>query len=327
VRAITETPWAILPSAFAAIREVIALRLEGIHLSAEEIEERISAGPGSRQPFQAGAVAVLPIYGVIFPRANLMTQMSGGTSLDRLGAAIDAVAADPQVGSILLDVNSPGGSVELLPETAAKIRAARARKRVVASANGTAASAAYWLASQADELVVTPSGMVGSIGVVAAHDDQSGMWEQAGIETTLISAGRYKTEGNPFEPLSDEARASIQATVDEFYEMFVADVARGRGAAKKAVREGYGEGRVVTARAALAEGMADRIESFEATIQRISRQKAQPGGTTAQLDDAGELELADVEEEVEDEASVAVAPHAGLDQEHEYALALARLRT
>lgn len=271
VQAITETPWAITEAAMKAMCEVVALRVEGVVLSREEISERISSGPGSRDPYGEGAVAVVPIYGLIAPRANLMTEISGGTSLQRLWAALDQAAADPAVASILLDVNSPGGSIDLLPETAAKIRAARQRKRVVAVANTTAASAAYWLASQADELVVTPSGSVGSIGVLAAHDDLSAAQEKAGVRTTLISAGRYKTEGNPYEPLGEEARAALQAMVDDFYAMFVADVARGRGVDRSAVRSGFGEGRMVLARQAVEAGMADRVDTFESTLARLAR--------------------------------------------------------
>lgn len=269
IRAISETPWAMLPSAFAALREVVSLRLEGIVLSAEEITERVSAGPGSREVSHQGAIAVLPIYGAIFPRANLMSEFSGGTSLDSFGRALDAAVADPEVSTILLDVNSPGGSVDLMPETVAKLREARKRKPIVAVANTMAASAAYWLASQADEIVVSPSARVGSVGVIAAHDDESAMWESEGIKTTLIHAGKYKTEANPFEPLTDEARATIQTLVDEVYGWFVSDVAKGRGVGRKAVEAGFGQGRLVGAQAAVDAGMADRVGTLEGTIARL----------------------------------------------------------
>ncbi len=270
--AVATTPWAIEPAAFAAICEVLELRLAGVRLSDDQVADRIAAGPGSRDPYEVGGgIAVLPVYGVIVPRANLMTEISGGTSLQKLGGALDAAAADPAVSTILLDINSPGGSVSLVPETAAKIRAARASKPVIAHANTMAASAAYWLASQADEIIVSPSGAVGSIGVLSAHEDESGKWEQQGVHTTLISAGRFKTEGNPFEPLTEEGRASIQALVDDFYGQFVADVAKGRGVDRQAVRGGFGEGRVVFGRHAVTDGMADRTESFEATLARLAR--------------------------------------------------------
>lgn len=271
VRAVAETPWAIVPGVLATIVDLVSFRAAGGLLSDEEIDGRIGAGPAARPAVMAGGVAVIPIYGVIQPRSSLMSRQSGGTSLDAFTSALRAAVGSSQVGQILLDVDSPGGMVDMVPEAAAEIRAARARKPVVAVANTDAASAAYWLASQASELVVTPSGQVGSIGVFAAHEDRSRREEMLGFRTTLVSAGRHKTEGNPFEPLSDEARATIQARVDDYYGMFVSDVARGRKVAVGAVRDGFGEGRMVGARAAVAAGMADRVATFDATLAAMVR--------------------------------------------------------
>lgn len=277
VRAITETPWAILPSTFMAIREVIALRVDGHQLSVQEIEQRISGGPGRGRAQTSGAVAVVPLYGVLVPRANVMTAMSGGTSLQQFGAALSQAASNPEVGSILIDVDSPGGAVELVTETAAMVRAAGKKKPIVAVANTMAGSAAYWIASQAGELIVTPSGMVGSVGVFASHEDLSGMQEKAGVDTTLISAGRFKTEGHPFGPLDDEARATIQSLVDGHYAQFVADVAKGRGVRRDDVRGGFGEGRMVPAATAVTEGMADSVGTFDETLSRLIRGDAGSG--------------------------------------------------
>lgn len=270
VRAIAETPWAILESKLAEIEEIVILRVEGHHLSDEEIRERIGAGPAAKETQASGAIAVLPLYGVIIPRATMFSQVSGLTSVEGFSASFRAALANPQVGSILIDVNSPGGQVDLIPELATEIREARGEKPIIAIANTDAASAAYWVASQADELVVTPSGEVGSIGVFAAHDDISGMQEKLGVKTTLVTAGKYKTELSPFEPLSDEAREALQAKIDEYYAMFVSDVAEGRGVPIDVVRKGFGEGRMVTAETALKLGMVDRIETYEATLERLS---------------------------------------------------------
>lgn len=277
MRAVTETPWAIRPEKMAAIVEMVALRARGGRLTDAEIRARIGGGPASRPGQSRGSVAILPLYGVLVPHASMMSDISGGTALDRWAQAFEAAVADSAVDSILIDVNSPGGSTDLVPETAAIVRGARGVKPIVAIANTDAASAGYWIAAQADEVVVTPSGLVGSIGVFAAHDDLSVAMEKAGIKTTLISAGRFKVEASPFEPLSDEARAAIQQRVDEFYSMFVADVARGRGVSADTVRAGYGEGRVVTASQALELGMVDRVDTFEATVARL----AQPSGQMA----------------------------------------------
>jgi signal peptide peptidase SppA len=283
LRAVSETPWAIRPDKLVVIRELLAMRAAGERLTAEEIEARVGGSSSQRQVSTGGSVAVLPVYGVLIPRATLFSEMSGGTSVQQLSETFRALVADDSIGAILLDVDSPGGMTDLIPEFAAEIRDARGAKPIVAIANTDAASAAYWLAAQADEFVVTPSGMVGSIGVFAAHEDVSALQEMMGVKTTLVSAGKFKTETNPFEPLSDEARSALQDRVDPFYGMFVDDVAAGRGVTSAVVRNGFGEGRVVTATDAVAQGMADRVDTFEATVERLIVQAANGApGRTAQ---------------------------------------------
>lgn len=270
-RLVAETPWAIIPERLTAIVEMLAVRAEGGRFSEDELAARIGAGPAAKRPYSQGAVAVIPVYGVLAPRANMLVQSSGGTSLTGLQTAIAEAVSDPQVDAIMLEIDSPGGSTDLVAETAQMVRQARQRKPVWAVANTLAASAAYWIGSQADELVVTPSGEVGSIGVFAAHQDISGMQEMAGIRTTIVRAGRHKADLHPFAPLSDEARAALQGRVDEFHAMFTRDVARGRRVSVATVREGFGQGRVVTASQAVAEGMVDRVETFEQALDRLAR--------------------------------------------------------
>jgi ClpP class serine protease len=130
-------------------------------------------------------------------------------------------------------------------------------------------AAAYWIASAADELVVTPSGQVGSIGVFAAHEDISKAAEMQGVKVTLISAGQYKTEGNPFEPLSAEARAAMQKDVNTFGDMFVNAVARNRGVGAYSVKAGFGQGRMVMAQDAVKASMADRVATLDETLARL----------------------------------------------------------
>lgn len=273
------TPWAILPEKLHVIMAVLHRHEAGIKLSAEEIAAVTKPG---RPASISGGIAVLPLFGTIAARANLMTEMSGGTSAEKFTNTFRGAMADPNVGAIVIDVDSPGGTVQGVDELAAEIYKARGVKPVVAVANHLAASAAYWIATAAEELYVTPSGEVGSIGVFAAHDDVSKAYEQQGVKTTLISAGKYKTEGNPYEPLSEESRASIQKRVDEYYNMFTAAVARNRGVSVDAVRGGFGEGRVVGAKEAVKLGMVDRIATFDETIARL--QKRSKSATQAELD-------------------------------------------
>ena len=276
VRAIAETPWAIEPAKLAAICELVAHRAAGHELTADEVQARIGAAPARRQPTATGTVAVIPVFGVIAPRVNAMQDISGGTSVEQLSASLSDALMNPRVDAILLDVDSPGGSTGLITELAAEVRAARKTKPVWAIADTTAVSAAYWIASQADRLIVTPSGSVGSIGIILAHEDISQQLANEGINTTLITAGEHKGETSPYGPLSEEARAALQEQVDTFHAMFIADVATGRGVAVDTVRNGFGEGRMVLARQALEMGMVDGIDSFEATVTALQNAAARP---------------------------------------------------
>lgn len=264
INAIIDTPWALTEAKARALGEFIECRLLA---GAEPLKIEAAAAPTYQR---SGAVAIIPVYGILGQKMNLMSDYSGGTSTERIGAQIDAAVADETIRSVVLDIDSPGGSVFGVAELAAKLQAAREAKPIVAVANSTAASAAYWLGSQASEFVVTPSGEVGSIGVLAMHVDQSGANEAEGYKVSYISAGEHKTEGNPHEPLSDDARAYMQARVDAYYDDFITAVAKGRGVTAATVRDKFGKGRVMGAKDAKAIGMVDRIDTMENTIRRLT---------------------------------------------------------
>jgi signal peptide peptidase SppA len=185
------------------------------------------------------------------------------------GAAFSQLVNDPGVSAIVLEVDSPGGYSDGILELSDRIYEARGRKPVVAVANHLMASAAYWIGTAADEVVASPSSEMGSIGAFAAHEDISKALEQEGIKVSLIAEGKYKIEGNPYEPLGEDARAAIQARVRNVYDAFVEAVARNRGVKVSDVRKGFGEGRVVGARQAVEMGMADRVDTLEGTIERL----------------------------------------------------------
>lgn len=267
------TPWALMPEKLEQITALLLLRAEGLKLSQEEIAARVQGREAQRPVRSGGGVTVLPVYGVISHRMNMMAQMSGGTSVEQLQARFREALADPKISSIVLDVDSPGGSVAGIQELADEIYAARGQKRIVAQVNPLAASAAYWLAAAAPEIVATPSGAAGSIGVYTVHEDVSKALADKGVKVSMISAGKYKVEGNSFEPLSDSAREYMQARVDQYYDQFVGAVARGRGVTAAIVRGGYGQGRVLGAQDALAAGMVDRVATLDQTIDALL-----PGG-------------------------------------------------
>jgi capsid assembly protease len=266
---VSEAIWAIVPEKLHEIVAVLSFRAAGHEFTPEEIEARLGSARGGAATSAGKGVAVIPIRGVIAHRMGLLEQSSGGASTEGIGQMVDAAMADDSIGSVIYDVDSPGGTVTGVQELAAKIFNYRGQKKQIAHVNGMAASAAYWLASQADELVSIPSGRAGSIGVYTAHADLSAALEKEGVKVTVISAGKHKVEGQPYQPLSAEALAFLQSEVDEAYGLFVKDVARGRGVSVSDVKHGYGEGRALTAKDAKAAGLIDRIDTFEGTVARL----------------------------------------------------------
>ena len=206
---------------------------------------------------------------------------ASGTSTEGTLMRMRRALADPDVGALVFDFDTPGGAVSGVPELAQAMYDARGEKPIVAVVNTLAASAGYWLATQADEIVVSPSGEVGSIGVFAAHQDMSAFLEAEGRKVTLISAGKYKVEGNPFEPLSEEAQAFIQSRVDEYHGEFIDAVARGRGRPASEVRAGFGEGRTIGATTAVAMGMADRVDTIDNVIAQLHADLVRSDGPPA----------------------------------------------
>jgi HK97 family phage prohead protease len=271
IERVGSTPWAMHPEALGTILAILSERASGYRPTPEEIQERIGARRRSVEELMGGPVAVLPLYGAIVPRADLFTEISGGTSIESFQADFRDALSSKDVQAIMLDIDSPGGQSDLVPELATEIRAARSTKPVFAVANTWAASAAYWIGSAATELIVTPSGQVGSIGVYSAHDDISAAQEKLGVKTTIVSAGKYKVEKNPFEPLSEEAKADMQAGVDETYAMFLKAVAKGRDTDVSNVRENFGQGRMVRPGEALKRGMVDGIATFDETLKRLTK--------------------------------------------------------
>jgi signal peptide peptidase SppA len=284
---VASTPWAIHEDKMATLLDVLAFRAAGREFTAEEIRARIGDDqPATPTATQRGAVAVIPLRGVVAHRMSDMQESSGGMSAERFTRMVKAATADPNIGSIVIDVDSPGGTITGLVEAADAVFEARDTKRVVAVANGMMASAAYWIASQASEIVAIPGifdRFIGSIGVFTVYQNLQKALEQEGIEIEIFRAGENKAEGNPFEPLSDEARARMKASVDAAKAQFVKTVARGRGITPGQVVERYGDGLAFGGKEALAAGLIDRIASFEETVGKLAGRR-QGAGMRAEED-------------------------------------------
>ena len=267
------TPWAITPDYLSIMSGVLTNWAFNVPVSAEvtamiedDKQARIDRANSNKS---TGSIAVIPIYGVLTQRPPKNISGSGGTSTSNIVMAVQKAASDPSVSQILLDLDGPGGSVYGTLEAADEIYKARQLKPIIGVANSVAASATYWLGSQCSEFYCTPGGEVGSIGVYTAHQYLGEAMKAAGVETTLISAGKFKTEGNPFEPLSTEAEAAIQERVTDYYGMFIQSVARGRGVTVAQVKGGMGQGRMLGAQAALDANMIDGIMTFGAVLEKM----------------------------------------------------------
>jgi signal peptide peptidase SppA len=184
---------------------------------------------------------------------------------------------------VLIDVDSPGGTVNGVPELSDTISRGAQIKPVAAIANSQMASAAYWLGSQVGpgkkRLTAAPSADVGSIGVFRMHEDVSEMLAADGVKVTFLAMPEFKTEANPFEPLTDAAIEHHMGQVEATYDQFVSAVASGRGVPKSAVKERYGKGRMFHASQAADMGLVDRVASLPQLL-------AEFGGTLNQLEHA-----------------------------------------
>ena len=278
INAFFGSEWAIQIEKLEAMLEFLNCKNAGIIFSAEQIQERISSG-SEKTAFTSGQIAVLPLVGVISSRMDLMESISGGQSAETFGRQFDAAVNDADIAAIIIDIESPGGTVQGVQELAAKIYAARGRKKIIAVANSFAASAAYWIGAAADEFVITPSGEVGSIGVYTLHLDESEADKQEGLKYTFISAGKFKIEGNSTQPLGDEAKAYYQGRVDARYETFTGDVAKFRGVSKTDVKNNFGQGRMLLADDAKKAGMVDRIATLDEVIEELMNKKTKKSST------------------------------------------------
>lgn len=261
--------------------------------------------------YNVGAAAVVPVVGTLVQRSAFLDSLSGFLSYDKIERRLAAAVDDRNVEEIVVDYDSPGGEAAGAFDVADRLlefRAAHTGKPVTAVVNELAASAGYLLASTADEIVIPRTGVAGSIGVVGAHVDQSAAMEKRGIAVTFLYAGDKKVDGNPYQPLSERARADWQAEIDAQYDIFVATVARNRGISEASVRET--QAGLYMGDKAVRAGLADRIGALKTELAVIESKRRRGGYSfTAST----EIQMTAAEKEERDKA-VAEAREEGLAQ-------------
>lgn len=276
-----ESVWAIRPEAALTVVRLMSREMASGAPQAIGTGNAVMAGTQweASKPTVRGTgpnkLAVVPIQGVLTNDGPSYY----GTNYATIADAVEKALADPEVQRIILSVDSPGGEVTGLPETAALLANAAKVKPVSAMVEGAAASAAYWLASQASDITLTPSGEVGSVGVRMMHVDMSKMLENEGYKVTELHSGDFKTEWSPYQPLSADAQADMNRRLKASHDKFIAAVSVGRGNRTSASirRANFGEGRMLSAEDALAAGMVDKLQPTRDFYQGLTPPKAAPG--------------------------------------------------
>lgn len=266
--------WAIEPDKLREIQAIYATHLRGEKIDIAAIEARLGRPLSSEQQaytVEPGGVAVLRMSGVIAPKANLFMQVSGGLSTQMATKQLESAIVDARVRSTILALDTPGGSVIGTPEMAAAVHELAKIKPIVTHSDGALASAGYWIGSAANAVYVSgPTVQAGSIGVVIdrTFNPNSALREES------IVAGRYKRLVKSNEPLSDEARAIVQADVDYVYSLFVDAVAQYRDTTAQQVLDRMADGRVFRGQQAIDAGLVDGVSTLDALVESMATDPA-----------------------------------------------------
>lgn len=212
------------------------------------------------------STAVINIKG---PITKDLVWWSDGVSTDMLRLDIDNALKDDAIDNIVLNIDSPGGTIDGVKELSDLIYVSRGTKPIISYANGLMASAAYWIGSAADKIYSYDTSYIGSIGVFIQHVETSKMMDEIGIKTTFVKAGKFKTAGNPYEPLSDDAKKMFQDRVDKSNNMFIEAVARNRGVDEKYVRENMADGSVFNGRDAIGNKLINGLSTFDDVLNHL----------------------------------------------------------
>lgn len=280
---ILSAPWAIEPTKLLELQSIYATHLRGDKIDIAAVEARLGRPlvNEARAYDIIDGVAVLPIEGVIAKKMNLFSQISGGTSSQMVANNLRAALTDPAVHSIILAIDSPGGTVDGTQALADAVLAARDVKPVAALADGTMASAAYWIGSAASAVYIADSTTsIGSIGVVTSHKDISAAEAAKGITTTEISAGKYKRIASQYGPLSAEGRQTIQDQLDYTYSLFVSAVATNRGVSTDTVIKDMADGRIFIGQQAIDAGLVDGVSTLDALVAKLNADRSKTTSRT-----------------------------------------------
>lgn len=239
----------------------------------DDYEEEDPATKYNGKPYEVqNGIAIIPISGTLMKTWGLHPY-SGATGYDGIKAKMLAALDDSDVQAIYLDVDSPGGMVAGcfdLCDLIYSISARNGGKPIWAIANEQMCSAAYAIGSVADQVFLPRTADIGSVGVLWMYQNVKERNEKEGIRVRIFRAGEDKAEGNPYEDMSDDTAARIQAELEEIRDLFIETVARGRGLSMKTVRDT--RARTYMGQHAVDLGFANKVASDDQVWTQMVRQ-------------------------------------------------------
>lgn len=261
-------PWAIVQS---ELEKIVAIATRSNDIEALATKQGIKLNNTHKVEIRDG-IAIIPVMGSIFRYANLMTEISGATSTQILSLDFNSAMNNNDVKGILLDIDSGGGQANGISELSQMIFNSRGKKPIKAYIGGSGASAAYWLASSADEVIINDTGVAGSIGAMLSFEDDSEAMAAQGIkEVKIISS---------VSPLKN-SDSELQALVDSLGQIFVENVARNRNVSTDTVLKNYGQGGLFVGKDAVIAGLADKVGTFEEVLKSFQTSNQSYGGSLA----------------------------------------------
>ena len=267
-------PWAIQESKLQEITSIYDSRLRGEKINFKDFEAATGIKLDNSQSNEftiSDGVAMIGVDGVLAKKMNMFMNISGGSSMQMIGNQFRAAIEDPEVESIVLIIDSPGGTVDGTEELAETIFQARGQKPIIAFVDGLMASAAFWIGSAADKIILAgQTTMVGSVGVIAQHIDQTKFNEKQGVKVTNIVTGQLKDLGTPHKELSEDGQAAIQAEVNHIFSVFVSSLARFRDVSGGEIMEKLGDAKILVGQQAIDAGVVDGVSSLPALINELS---------------------------------------------------------
>lgn len=303
VKALYSQPWAATEEAIENLQSILDERRAGVTLTHEEIRLRIDAAGGTKKqqlmarmgiPYDAeeespylvqGSTAIISLAGTLFAKANMLTQVSGCTSYQEFKSNIVDAMNRSDVARIVIDCDSPGGQAVGCKDAADLLYSLRGgSKPITAYVSGQCCSAAMYIAAAAGRIVSSPSALLGSIGTLMVIHDTSAAYAEAGVKVNVLRSSPLKAAGTDGEKFDGKLRASLESVVQSLGAQFEEDIAKYRGVSADTVRERFGQGGVLTPKAALAVGMIDAIATWEEFFTPLAQQTSAPTSGRVQGD-------------------------------------------